>query len=173
MGLGAAIALLSLAVLGGCPQTGDGTKENTEQFQVTNIPATVGGKDAYKIFVRVSTGTTGDAGWVAKGEQVIGGKDSVTMDLKGKDGNAWTDQGRFGIAVVISPSAVTKWEDIDVYGNNVNFSSKVHTFKWGSGVHLNESMKTQVQQLFDGRGLSGEPGIICNPESGIDYSAVE
>jgi hypothetical protein len=172
MGLGAVVVLLSLVVLGGCPQTDDGTKENTEQIEVTNIPAKVGSKDSYKIFVQVSTGTSAAAGWTAKGEAVINGKDSVIMDLKGVDNKAWADQGSFNIAVVLSPSQVDKWEDIDVYGgSSINFSSKIYTFKWGSGVYLNKLMPSQVEQLFNGKGLTDpdQKGIICIPESGIKY----
>jgi hypothetical protein len=172
MGLGAAMVLLSLAVLGGCSQPDDGTKENTEQIQVTNIPPKVGNKDSYKVFVQVSAGATAEAGWVAKGDAVINGKNAVTMDLKDAKGKPWAEQGSFNIAVVISPKAVTTWEDIDVYGgSNLNFSSKIYTFTWGSGFHLNDIMPTQVEQLFNGKGLTApdQKGIICVPESGIDY----
>jgi hypothetical protein len=171
MGLGAALVLFGLAVFGGCPQD-TGTKENTEQVQVTNIPATIRGKNSYKIFVRVSTGQTAADGWVARGEAVIAGKNSVPMDLKDKNGNPWAEQGSFNLAVVISPQTVYSWEDIDVYGNPASFSSKIHPFSWGSGVHLNTVMPTQVKQLFNGEGID-DPGIICVEGSGIDFSNVK
>jgi hypothetical protein len=64
---------------------------------------------------------------------------------------------------------VDTWRDIDVYAGPRTFSSENQSFEAVKGWHLgNGFMDAQVQQIYDG-GNSGKPGIICVPESGIDY----
>jgi hypothetical protein len=160
MGLGAAIALVSLMVFGGCPSDNGGTKENTEQIEVTGIPAQVGSKASYKIFVQLTDGPTADANRLAVGDAVIDGNSAI-MDLYTPDSHLpWSGTGTIYFAIVISPQVVKTWEDIKAYGNVKNFSSKTMSFTWGSGlVPIDE---TQLRQLFNGEGLTNQPGIIVN-----------
>ncbi|MDR2739593.1 MAG: hypothetical protein LBB68_07155 [Treponema sp.] len=175
MGLGAAIILLSLAVLGGCPLSDEdtGIMVKIGKVEITNIPKTVGGKESYKVFVRVSTGDNASAGWVAKGAIEIG--DTTSSDFVDRENKPWTVTGTYNVAIVVSPKEVTTWQDIVAYGGlSKDFSSENPSFNLAHFVNLNVSMPTQVSQLFNGKDIKGNPlpnetGIICVPESGIDY----
>ncbi|GHV47088.1 hypothetical protein AGMMS49546_36290 [Spirochaetia bacterium] len=163
------LALLSLLVLAACelPSNDEGAK-NTEAIRITGIP--VNGDSTYKIFVQLSEGQDASAGYIAKGDALINGKTSVLIPLFDKNGDPWSGTGWQNMAMVISPRVVTRWQDIDAYGYQKNFSSQIQTFEWAKEfLHLNTDMPNQVQEIFSGG--SGKPGIICVKESGIDYSA--
>jgi hypothetical protein len=171
--LGAALVFASLLVFTSCEHPGGSAGLPASEFEITGIPQkTARGKDSYKIFVQFSKGTSADAGYVAKGEALIEGKDSVVMELKDPEGKTWSGDGTFNIAIVLSPNTVATWEDIDVYGHmDVAFSSENRSLAWTEGlIYLNNIPFTSrlVKEIFDG-GDSGKPGIICVPESGIDY----
>jgi hypothetical protein len=175
MGLGAALVLLSVVVFGGCPQSGDGGGDTGIEVTignvtVTNIPEMVGTSASYKVFIQISTGSDASAGYVAKGGVTIDAKTSGGFFKP--DGTAWTaDTTAYNVAVVISPLVVTTWEDIVMYGAQNKPFSSAQTFNLNSGfILLNTMAPNSVKAVFDGEGTNPkQPGIICVPESGIDY----
>ncbi|WP_010260403.1 hypothetical protein [Treponema primitia] len=188
-GLGVAITLLSLLFFTACSTdggdcdcdyngdyNGDDTDDDTSftvtigQVEITNIPQTVGDNDSFKVFIQLSTGTTAAAGYVAKGAIEIG--DETPSGFFDPNDQPWSGTGKYNVAIVISPRAVTKWQDIAVYGaQNKTFSSGKMSFNLSSLIKLNVLMPSQVKQLFNGEGVTDptQKGIICVPESGIDY----
>jgi hypothetical protein len=134
-----AVSLLCLLVLGACPP--DTTPvEDTESVVVTNIPATVGGKPTYKVYVQLSEGTSAAAGHVAEGTALIseaqptGNTYTITINaLKDPNGNPWKGSNNKSANVVIRPQNVTSIEDIEAKGNMVS-SSKTLTLNWDSGL---------------------------------------
>jgi hypothetical protein len=175
-GLGTALVFAGLLVFTACKQPGGNVGDPTSQVEITGIPPqTSKGADSFKIFVQFSKGTSADAGYVAKGDALIEGADSVIMELKNPDGESWSGSGTFNVAIVLSPATVTNWEDIDVRaGQNVVLSSETKRFVWTDEQLINLSgsslsvMTDRVKQIFNG-GSTGKPGIICVPESGIEY----
>jgi hypothetical protein len=169
--LGAALVLSGLLAFTTCEHYGDSASNPAGQVVISGITKTKKGKDPYKIFVQFSEGISAESGYVAKGDALINGKASVTIELKDPSGRPWIGAGTYNIAIVLSPRAVTVWEDIDVYGGmDKTFSSSNRSFVWaGKGfLYLNGLMSSRVKEIFDG-GDTGKPGIICVPESGIDY----
>jgi hypothetical protein len=174
---GAALVLAALWAFAACKQPDSAEENLAGQIRITGIPATVKGKASYKVFVQLSKGISISAGYVAKGDALINGKDSVAMVLYDSKGAPWLGSGRINMAIVISPAKVDTWKDIDVYGGPTTFASENQSFAWGAKglLHLGvESspgkffMEAQVKQLFDG-GSSSAPGIICVSDSGIEY----
>jgi hypothetical protein len=166
-GPGAALVLAGLLVFAACEQP---ESDPTGQIEITGIPSIVdNGKGSYKVFVQLSKGTNAEDGYVAKGDALIDGQNSVIMALKDDKNKPWSGAGTFYIAVVLSPEAVDTWEDIDVYANQIVFSSTNQSFVWKKNLmYLNTYSPDRVKQIYDG-GDSGKPGIICAPESGINY----
>ncbi|GHT77138.1 hypothetical protein FACS1894130_00520 [Spirochaetia bacterium] len=151
----AAMVFLNMVVFvapGATDGNAHGSVENTVQAQITNIPGEVkNGGQTYKIFIMLSTGTSAKAGYVAKGEALINGENSVIVDLTKPDGQSWSGTGRFNIAIVISPKEVSTSKDIDVHGGEKHFSSKIQHIAWTPGlVNLHDIVPAQVEELFDG-----------------------
>jgi hypothetical protein len=176
-GFGAAFVLVGLMVFTACKLPSNSPGDPTGQIRITGIPATAKGKASYKVFVQLSTGVSATFGYVAKGDALINEKDSVVMALYDGDGKPWSGSGIINMAIVLSPAKVDTWKDIDVYAGQTTFSSEVQSFAWAAkdmlhlGVELSPGkflMEEQVKQIFDG-GDSDKPGIICVPESGIEY----
>jgi hypothetical protein len=174
---GAALALAGMLVFAACEQPDGAEEKLAGQIRITGIPATVKGKTSYKVFVQLSTGMTISSGYVAKGDALINGKDSVSVVLKDNSGKPWLGSGKINMAMVISPAKVDTWKDIDVYAGPTSFSSENQSFAWAAkgSLHLGAElspgkffMEAQVKQLFDG-GSPGKSGIICVPDSGIEY----
>jgi hypothetical protein len=154
-GLGAAMIFLNLVVFVpfGEPDDGaHGSMENAEQVRISNIPGEVkNGVPAYKIYLQLSTGVTAKAGYAAKGEALINGETSVTIDLKKPDGQPWIDTGIFNFAIVISPKEVRTSKDISVHGGERIFSSKTHGIAWAPGlINLYDIVPVQVEEIFEG-----------------------
>jgi hypothetical protein len=172
-----AFVIAGLAVFTACKLPSDSSGDPAGQISITGIPATVKGKTPYKVFVQLSKGISATSGYVAKGDALINGKNSVAVVLRDGEGKPWIGSGNINMAIVLSPAKVETWKDIDVYAGQTTFSSEVQGFAWAAKgmLHLGvESspgkffMEAQVKQIFNG-GNSGKPGIICVPESGIEY----
>jgi hypothetical protein len=153
--LGTVVVFVNLAVfvLRGAADDGiNGAVENTEQVQISNIPAEFkNGVPAYKIFIQLSTGVTAKAGYVAKGEALLNGETSVIIDLKKPDGRPWSETGNFNFAIVISPREVRTSKDILVHGGEKRFSAKTPHIAWAPGlINLHDIVPAQVEEIFDG-----------------------
>jgi hypothetical protein len=192
--------MVSLVVLAACEMPGgkiEGSGGKTEAIRITGIPASFttnnnnstdppsysssGPHVSYKIFVQISTGTTAAGGNVAEGAGLISGQDSVIMDLYYPEGNPlagqpWAGTGNYNMAVIISPAAVTGWQDIAVHAYIKKFSSQIQALDWGTSfIDLNTYLPIQVKEIYDGNGAvdgDGNPlnGVICAPGSGITYT---
>jgi hypothetical protein len=155
-GLGVAMAFLTLAVFAAFGEPGDGANGSVETAEqavlITNIPANArNGAPAYKIYIQLSTGASAKAGYVAKGEALIHGETSVTIDLKNPDGQPWIDTGRFNFAIVISPREVRSSQDVDVHGGKERFSPTIKHIAWAPGlINLHNIVPAQVEEIFEG-----------------------
>ncbi|MDR2133900.1 MAG: hypothetical protein LBP27_02240 [Treponema sp.] len=151
---GSLILVPALLVLA-CEQPIPEVEGLTEQIEVRDIPEKIDGRTPYKIFVQISKGTDIEAGYVAKGEVLIDGRDRVVMDVFDPYGQSWAGEGPYNIAVVISPQTVAARADIAVHAAMPKLSSRIQSLTWTRGMmDLGElGMKKQLQDLFE--------GIVC------------
>ncbi|GHV87907.1 hypothetical protein AGMMS50267_02670 [Spirochaetia bacterium] len=180
VGLGAAIAL-SLVVFAACKEADEdpvGPSGITDiavtigKVTIINIPETVGGGASYKVFVQLASGQNAEDGAVALGSKEIGA--AGEQGFKDNSGSPWTEAGRYYVAVVVSPATVTSSNDIAVYAPMMqqDFSSPLLTFDLTTFLKLNDIMPGKVPQIFNGEGLpADQTGVICVPDSGINYPA--
>jgi hypothetical protein len=137
---------------------------DTEVIRINGIPEGVNGKKPYKIYTQISAGTGIEAGYVAKGEALTGGRNTAVTGLFDPDGKPWAGEGSYNIAVVISPQTVTTVNDIAVHAAMPRLSSQVQSFTWGDMLNLEEmGMKKQIQDVFEGIVCALEETDVSHP----------